>query len=207
MNARRLGIAAALAFFATAAQAESLSQALANAPAGSWIEYRVPLIDAERSPCCWGSYRGEEMKRGCSLTGSNYTLDDDDGKAGYLRSGELRVFLRRDGDGLDRIQAYGADCPVDTATETVRLVEGIAPAESLKLLGDAIVDDSNKVRQGALVALSNHDGAVPVLRAVVESDRPKSIRRDALFWLAQVGDDAAFAVFDELLADPATRHR
>jgi HEAT repeat protein len=58
------------------------------------------------------------------------------------------------------------------------------------------------VRKKAVFALSKlpHDRAIPALRALVESDRPRAIRREALFWLAQTNDDAVLPVFDELLA-------
>jgi len=185
------------------APAETLAAAIGKAEPGTWIEYRVPLIDPERSPCCWGSYRGEALRKGCSLDGRNYSMGDD--RAVGLPGGELRIFLKRGATGIDRVQAYGSDCPVDVEGASLVRAQGITPADSLKTLGQWIVEDDHKVRDGALMALSSHEGAVPVLRAVVESDRPKAIRRDALFWLGQVGDEAAFAVFDELLAEPGTR--
>jgi HEAT repeat protein len=41
--------------------------------------------------------------------------------------------------------------------------------------------------------------AIAALKTLVESSRSREVRREALFWLAQVDDDAVLPVFDALL--------
>ena len=41
--------------------------------------------------------------------------------------------------------------------------------------------------------------AIPALRSLIEGDGPQAVRKQALFWLAQVDDDSVLPVFDELL--------
>lgn len=185
----------------------ALVAAIGRTPSPGWIEYRVAALDAHRSPCCYGPYDDEaRMQRGCALERRDDMYVGGDRDRGGDRAAsagpvELRVFLRRDAAGIDRVRAYGSDCPVDLGGASVATVGRVAASESLEVL-EGLALDGSKVRDQAFVAMAHHRGAVPVLRAIVESDRPKGLRRQALFWLGQVGDDAAFEVFDELLAEP-----
>jgi HEAT repeat protein len=56
------------------------------------------------------------------------------------------------------------------------------------------------VQKKAIFALSQlpDERSIPVLRALVESDRPRAIRKEAMFWLAQQDSPEAFAVFDRI---------
>ncbi len=68
--------------------------------------------------------------------------------------------------------------------------------------GQAVVDDADrKTRERAVFAVSQlpKDEGVPLLIEVARSHRDPQIRRRALFWLGQSGDDRAIDLFEELL--------
>ena len=64
--------------------------------------------------------------------------------------------------------------------------------------------DSDELREKAIFALSQlpPKRAIPALRTLVEQQgASREVRKQALFWLAQVDDDSVLTVFDELLGD------
>jgi hypothetical protein len=62
-------------------------------------------------------------------------------------------------------------------------------------------DPPRRMVEKAVFALSQLPAAraIPALRGLVESGQPREVRKQALFWLAQVDDEAVLPVFDELL--------
>ena len=69
---------------------------------------------------------------------------------------------------------------------------------------DSIVADptgDREVREHAVFALSQRppDEAVPALIRIARGQADASIRRKALFWLGQTGDERAVAVFEDIL--------
>ncbi len=58
------------------------------------------------------------------------------------------------------------------------------------------------IKEQAVFALSQRpkDESIPVLIRVARTHRDPAIRKKALFWLAQSGDDRALAVFEEMLS-------
>ena len=69
---------------------------------------------------------------------------------------------------------------------------------------DSIIADptgDRDVREHAVFALSQRpeDEAVPALIRIARSHADPSIRRKALFWLGQTGDERAVALFEDIL--------
>jgi hypothetical protein len=76
----------------------------------------------------------------------------------------------------------------------------IDAAESVAWLGRFISPRSD-VTSEVMAAISAHPGGAgtDILKNVVRSDRNRKNREEAVFWLAQTDDDAAFAFLDALL--------
>ncbi|HVF34545.1 MAG TPA: HEAT repeat domain-containing protein, partial [Candidatus Saccharimonadia bacterium] len=74
---------------------------------------------------------------------------------------------------------------------------GDADAERI-ILAALAPDVPTNVQKKAIFALSQlpAERSIPALTALVESNRPRAIRKEAMFWLAQHDSDEAFAVFD-----------
>ena len=76
---------------------------------------------------------------------------------------------------------------------------GDADAERI-ILAALAPDVPTNVQKKAIFALSQlpPERSIPQLTALVESDRPRAIRKEAMFWLAQHDSPEAFAVFDRI---------
>ena len=76
----------------------------------------------------------------------------------------------------------------------------VSAAESVAWLS-RFIDPRSDISNEVMAAISAHPGGVGtrVLQDVVKSDRNRKNREEAVFWLAQSDDDAAFAFLDALL--------
>ncbi len=79
-----------------------------------------------------------------------------------------------------------------------------AGERSLKFLGDVIEkpDGDTEVQKQALFAISQRqkDEAIPLLLRVAKTHPSLPVRKQAIFWLGQSGDDRAVGFFKELFA-------
>jgi hypothetical protein len=78
-----------------------------------------------------------------------------------------------------------------------------ASAESVKALKDIVdaKDDSSGLKDQAVFAISQlpKDKAVPMLIDIAKTNGSPSVRKKAIFWLGQTGDEAALKFFEEIL--------
>ena len=78
-----------------------------------------------------------------------------------------------------------------------------AGKRSLEVLGDTINsrDADTEVQKQAVFAISrrNRDEAVPLLIKVARTHEKAAVRKQAMFWLGQIGDERALAFFKEIL--------
>ena len=79
-----------------------------------------------------------------------------------------------------------------------------ASERSLKFLGDVIEkpDGDTEVQKQALFALSQRqkDEAIPMLIRIAKTHQNLAVRKQAIFWLGQSGDERALAFFKEIFA-------
>jgi len=78
-----------------------------------------------------------------------------------------------------------------------------ASQESVKTLKD-LVDEPNgevEVKDSAVFAISQlpKDKAVPMLVAIARENKSPAVRKKAIFWLGQTGDEEALKLFQEIL--------
>ncbi|HZS07412.1 MAG TPA: HEAT repeat domain-containing protein [Blastocatellia bacterium] len=78
-----------------------------------------------------------------------------------------------------------------------------AGERSLKALGDTVNsnDEETEVQKQAVFAISRRqkDEAVPLLIKIAKTHPKAAVRKQAIFWLGQTGDERAVAYFKELL--------
>lgn len=79
-----------------------------------------------------------------------------------------------------------------------------AGERSLKALGDTVNshDEETEVQKQAVFALSQRarDEAVPLLIKIARTHAKAAVRKQAMFWLGQTGDERAVAFFKEVLS-------
>ena len=79
-----------------------------------------------------------------------------------------------------------------------------AGKRSLEVLGNVIEksDDDTEVQKQAVFAISQRprDEAVPLLIKIARTHRKAEVRKQAIFWLGQTGDERALEFFKEILS-------
>lgn len=131
------------------------------------------------------------------------SLDDDEGMTlRHDSSGDrqMTVFAKvRDGV-VERVRILPQSC---TPGQQVHRIEGVSRDESIAFLRGAVDHGSGRAREGALLALSLHEGATDVLIDLARNSPNREIRGKALFWLSQqAGRKAADALKDAVDNDP-----
>jgi hypothetical protein len=78
-----------------------------------------------------------------------------------------------------------------------------ASAESVKALKDIVggQDEADSLKDQAVFAISQlpKDKSVPMLIDIAKTNKSASVRKKAIFWLGQTGDEAALKFFEEIL--------
>ncbi|MFQ5604949.1 MAG: HEAT repeat domain-containing protein [bacterium] len=81
----------------------------------------------------------------------------------------------------------------------------IAGRKSLSALGDLVEnDEATEIKTKAVFAISQHQNkkeAVEMLINIAKNNKNPEVRRKAIFWLGQTGDQRAIAFFKELLTN------
>jgi hypothetical protein len=169
----------------------------------AWIGYSVPALTRSSTDgrvCCGGDYwmsDGIVISNGrlatCGLEPGDRTARTTEGQARSIQSpirlegpDTMVVLYRVEEKAVQRVRIFSPDCELDAGGRAIHWLDGVAPADSVKLLS-SLTSGSDRVRGGAMAALAMHreDVAVPALLALAKQDPNTRIRGDALFWLAE----------------------
>lgn len=166
-----------------------------------WLSYTVPMLDGDHDLCCQGD-RGNHG--GCDLAGNSFSMStDSDFAAGPDR--ELSVFLRLDEGKLTRVRAYDTRCRIDARRGTVHQIDGIDAGDSVAFLSGQLRSASEKLRDGALMAIAFHDhqSAARLLTAATQTRETAELRENAAFWLGATRAEESFETLRRMvLEDP-----
>lgn len=112
------------------------------------------------------------------------------------------ISVSQDPAARDALRALVADVDRRVAAEALFWLAQDEDPESEALARAMLARDADRgVHDKVVFALSQlpSERAIPALQDLVRDVVPKEIRKRALFWLAQVDDDAVLPLFDELL--------
>jgi len=170
----------------------------------AWIGYSVPTqTGANRQACCYGDtwVNGDVVisngrLASCGLEPGDRATRTAEGQPLpnqgpiHLEGPDTMVVLYRvENKAVERVRIFSPDCELDAGGRAVHWLEGVAPADSVRLLTALVsgADRIERVRSGAMAALAMHrdDIAVPALLSLARQDANARVRGDALFWLAQ----------------------
>jgi len=187
----------ALAVLLLSAAADSRSASPVDLDRDGWHRWEVPAGTQGESACCYRWHDRGRGRAGCRLGGGDgLTLETEC----EVSSGTLQVFVEVKGGRVRDIRSVSAACPVET-DGPVHEVGTIATAESIAWLTAQVADDDPG--EEALLAISMHEdgAALKALTAILEDrGRSRDVREQALFWLVQSPDDAAYRYLDNLLS-------
>jgi len=187
----------------------------------AWIGYSVPTqTGSNRQACCYGDtwVNGDiVISNGrlgtCGLEPGDRATRTAQGQPApnqgpiHLERPDTMVVLYRvEEKAVQKVRIFSPDCELDAGGRAIHWLDNVNPSESVKLLS-SLVSGNDKVRSGALAALSMHrdDVAVPELLTLARSDASGKVRGDALFWLAQsAGRTVAGDITGAIDNDPDT---
>jgi HEAT repeat protein len=186
----------------------------------AWIGYSVPAArGADRSYCCSGD---TYVSDGIVITnGRLATCGLEPGDRSNRAPGQapvqqspirlegpetMNVLFRIEDKTVQRIRFFSPDCELDAGGRTIRWLDAVAAADSVKLL-TSFVSVSDRLRSSALAAIAMHrdEASVPALIELARKDPQTKVRGDALFWLGQkAGERAVGEITAAIDNDPET---
>jgi hypothetical protein len=176
---------------------------LVSSQAGiAWIGYAVPVLDRDRTMCCFESadtaVRGSASGccGGCRLENSSGTSYSTRSAPPTTASGTVKlegpdrmvVLVRVAGQKIDRVRVFSEDCRLDAGGRPVQWLENVRPAESIALLEsltDLDGDPKRRIADGAITAIALHldDAADAALERLMAPGKPDAVRKKVTFWL------------------------
>lgn len=188
------------------APAMAAANALGDLPGDGWVSWRVPSASKGDGPCCYEMGGSRDNRRGCRLQSTERHPQAAQVERSAGASGELVIYLYRKAGRNAAVHALGSDCPV-ALDGPMRTLAGIGTAESLSVLDATLDSKDGPRRESVLMAIAHHQGEAAAQRLIARSaaDQPKSLRRDALFWLSQLHAEAGLDTLQQAAAGDPSR--
>jgi HEAT repeat protein len=202
--------------------AQSFRSLVASQADVTWIGYFVPVVDADRTMCCFssgsGSVSGDLVAgdrssccSGCRLeTGQGTSIPNRSEPAGgpvKLEGYDRMVVLYRVADRqVGRIRIFSENCPLDAGGRPVQWLENVRPADSIALLESFTAADPggpNRLAEAAISAIANHGdpAADASLQRLVIPGQPEALRKKVTFWMGQARGRPGFEALRRLMRD------
>jgi hypothetical protein len=198
----------------------------------AWIGYAVPLVDGERSMCCFNS--GSRFVNGiviadgssccgmCSIeptvAGGTTTMSTKPGAApaGPIKlegPDQMVVLFRIVNRQVERVRVFSEDCELDAGGRDVTWLTGVRPAESVALLESMVtstLDRRDRITDGAITAIAMTDDAAAdaSLERLLAPALPSYIRERVPFWLGNARGRRGLELLQRVMtSDPSTEVR
>jgi HEAT repeat protein len=192
----------------------------------AWIGYSVPVVESERTMCCFQSGgvwingnvvvgdRSSSWGGGCGLepSGDATTKPSTPAAAptGPIKlegSGRMAVLFRIADRTVDRIRVFSEDCALDAGGRPVVWLENVRDADSVALLESyATTEDPqrrDRIMDGAVSAIAMHRdlSADAALDRLIAPARPDALRKKVTFWLGNARGRHGLDTLVRLLRD------
>jgi hypothetical protein len=170
---------------------------IASDKQASWTVYAVPSIAPDQQMCCFNSSNGMITACGCALEKQNGDLSIHNSEGATSAHLEPRsyfyVFLRSESGTVQKVRSLSADCPIDADGMTVYWLGSPRAADSVAFLASLVTDTREEshgdhLADGAILAIAytNDTSADQALDQFLATSEPRSIRKRAAFWTAQM---------------------
>ncbi len=147
-----------------------------------WTGYSVP-IGGRHTVCSWDD--GERISDGPYMQPSS----------------ALYVLYRVEGGRINALRLSSPEC--GALDRSVQWLDGVVPAENVRLLRTLIEGEDRSLAKKAVTALALQAGTVDDLIDVAKHNASSKIRGQALFWISQAaGARAASVLRDAVENDP-----
>lgn len=163
----------------------------------AWIAYSAPSIAPNHQMCCFNSSNGVATSCGCALErheNGNFIGQTNNTGGQHLEPRPyFYVFLRTEAGAVQKVRTFSGDCPIDADGMTVYWLGSPRPSDSIAFLASLSADNaepsrSDHVIDGAMVAIAytNDPAADQALDRFLAAGQPRSMRKKAAFWMAQM---------------------
>lgn len=173
-----------------------------------WIGYAVAKIPGEHNSCCWQSWNnGSGQGRGCGLEGQRGGISGaTTGQAGSPIQLEgpthAAILLRVESGNVQKVRTFSVDCPLDAGGLTFVWLTNVRTSESVALLSQYVVpsDTKKSMSESAVHAIALHSGpeASAALERFASPSHGDSVRKSALFWLANSRGRSGFQIVSRI---------
>ena len=239
-------LAAAVSAAVVAAQAPRITNgSITTQPAGNpqsiralvqgqtdvaWIGYAVPVVDGDRTMCCFESGNwidGTVYSTGgsccptCRLEPSGSTTmttkpQQSAAPAGTVvkleGSGQMTVLLRVAERRVERVRIFSEGCQLDAGGRPVIWIDTVRPSDSIAYLESLVAPPASegqrrdRVTEGAISAIALHaDGAADAsLERLVAPGQPERVRRAVPFWLGNARGARGLDVLRRIIKEDAS---
>jgi HEAT repeat protein len=194
-------------------------------PDVAWIGYSVPVVDGERTMCCFDSGNGTTFVNGvsngryccgaCRLEPSGTGMKSRTTQQSATPTGPIKleassrmvVLFRIAERKVDRIRTFSEDCELDAGGRAVIWLDGVRPADSVALLETYVVPAGdrrdNGPMEGAISAIALHadPAADASLDRLIATSQPDTVRRKVTFWLGNARGAQGLATLQRVLKD------
>jgi hypothetical protein len=211
----------------TTQPAGSLQQTFRSAVAAhgdiGWIGYAVPVVEGERSMCCFNSgttYVSGNVARSdgsaccgmCGLEpsqGSISTAPRPQQPSAPIKlegSDRMVVLFRVVNQQVDRVRVFSEDCDLDAGGRPIVWLTDVRPAESITLLESIVTaqkERRDRITDGAVSAIALHrdPGADAALERLLGTSQPTAIRAKVPFWLGNSRGRRGLEVLQRIIKD------
>ena len=204
---------------------QAFRAALAAQPDIAWIGYSVPVLDGDRTMCCYDSgtafinatVSSDGAQTCCgmcslepSLSGTTMSSRPQQ-PAGAVKledADAMVVLFRVVNRQVERVRVFSEDCQLDAGGREVVWLTGVKPAESLALLESLVAaqpvsDRKNRIIDGAITAIALHQdaSATAVLERLLASSEPQHVRARVPFWLGSTRGRRGLELLQRVVKD------
>jgi HEAT repeat protein len=209
-----------------AATLEQSFRAAVNAHADAgWIGYGVPVVDGERTMCCFNSsdtFVNATMSSGnhaccgmCSLepsvdvtTMSSRPQQAQPGGAVKLEGADSMIVLFRVVNRqVERVRVFSEECQLDAGGREVTWLTGVRPSESVALLESLVTAQAanrrDRIVDGSIGAIALHEdaSATASLERLLATSQPQHVRAKVPFWLGNARGRRGLEILQRVIKD------
>ena len=190
-------------------------RAIVNAQSSpAWVGYAVPIIPGDRQMCCWN-----DNMRGCFLEprmGDRAVVIAGSQTVKLEGPTQLIVLYRVENRQVGKVRSFSPECELDAGGLPFLWLEGVNPAQSIRLLSEIAKDTAGAARDqlrradAAISAIAMHadPAADPALEELLATNQPEQVRRQAVFWLGNARGQRGFEIVSRIVReDPSDKIR
>ena len=186
-----------------------------------WIGYSVPVVDGERTMCCFNSGSGGNQAC-CGMCSLEPSLDgtmmssrpqqsQPGGPVKLEGADTMIVLFRVVNRQVERVRVFSEDCQLDAGGREITWLTGVKPTESVALLESLVAaqpsaERRDRIVEGSISAIALHEdaSATAALERLLAASQPQQVRAKVPFWLGNTRGRRGLEILQRVVKeDPA----